>query len=123
MIGVTASAARTFQCYELPNEWLRLQAPAGHDNSLVRFHRRADDFGGSLGPRSCTVKLSQKGDRGAVPPLSVAEDHLVSVTTTDALVHAESLPNQTSYEVQACDAAGCGGVSAPVGLAWYKGCP
>jgi hypothetical protein len=40
---------------------------------------------------------------------------LKSVTTTDALVHSESLPNPTSYEVQACDAGGCGGVSAPAG--------
>jgi hypothetical protein len=46
-----------------------------------------------------------------------------SATTTDTLVHTESLPNPTYYEVQACDAGGCGGLSAPIGLAWYKGCP
>lgn len=46
-----------------------------------------------------------------------------SVTTIDTLVHAESLPNPTLYEVQACDAGGCGELSAPVGVAYYKGCP
>ena len=48
---------------------------------------------------------------------------LKSVTTTDAIVHTSSLPQPTYYEVQACNAGGCGGASAPIGLAWYTGCP
>jgi hypothetical protein len=43
-------------------------------------------------------------------------------TTTLATVHAQP-GGITLFEVSACDASGCGGLSSSIGLSWYSGCP
>lgn len=46
-----------------------------------------------------------------------------TVTSNEAFVHAQNAGGLTLFEVEACDASGCGGFSSPIGLSWYNGCP
>ena len=46
-----------------------------------------------------------------------------ATANTNTTLHAADASLDTLFEIQACNASGCGALSDPVAIAYYPGCP